>query len=163
MADSKPKEKTYGALVASLLQDVGYRAKLDLDEEIIRSSAGGYNIIIFPRMDASFPKFGNVQFRCSVVREGTNVELEHVNRYNRNLRFCKMYLDDDRDIIIESDFFFDALSEDASQRLESIMLLVEGSISELKQTIASSFEMAASTDKSAGGRSVEDDVSAAGQ
>lgn len=137
LSENEALQKKYIEAIASCLQEIGYKAKIDQDY-VIRSAAGGYTVIVAPKIDIALPGSGNIQFHCGVSKEGTNVDLDDVNRYNRRLRFCKMFLDEDKDIVVQADFFFDAFAEDAARRLESLMLIVETSVNELRQTMAAS-------------------------
>jgi Putative bacterial sensory transduction regulator len=114
--------------LATLLQEEGYRAKIEGD--VVRSMTSGFRVSLYPYGES-------IQLRLGIKRQGTYLELRHVNDFNARYRFAKVYLDRDGDIILESDFPFDFAEgkEEAAAKLGEIMAIFDGSISSLKDKI----------------------------
>jgi hypothetical protein len=115
-------------LIAALLQDDGYRAKIEPTDGAIRSAAGGLNISLYPTDNT-------IQLRCGVVAEDYDVQLQHVNTFNARYRFGKMYLDEDNDIVLETDHLFDVHKDNAVSTLREIMGIFEGLLNVMKRVI----------------------------
>ena len=114
-------------LVAELLHDEGYRAKVEPGTPFVRSSTGGVKIGLIVDNDAE-----GLQIRCAFSEVGPDLSLERINEYNARFRYGKMYKDSDDDIVLEQDFLFDPHRPDAADELRKIMSLFEGAIGLMK-------------------------------
>jgi len=114
--------------LATLLQEEGYRAKIE--GGAVRSMTSGFSVSIYPYR-------GSIQLRFGIQGQGTYFQPRHANEFNARYRFAKVYLDDDGDIILESDFLFDfaARSEEAAAKLREIMAIFDGTARFLRDKI----------------------------
>lgn len=97
------------AVLAGVLQDLGYRAMLSTDssgDPLIRSSADGSEFSIFFYGCSSGQACKAIQFSKGYDM-ATGMSLEQVNEWNREYRFGKVYLDDEADPFIEMDVNLD--------------------------------------------------------
>jgi hypothetical protein len=85
--------------VVTLMQDNGYRALLR--DRFVASATNGLKFVIFPDTD------GWMQFVMSLVTANA-VTLEQCNAYNRRTRFSRVFLDEDGDITVTSDYLLGA-------------------------------------------------------
>ncbi|ADR35641.1 hypothetical protein Ocepr_0178 [Oceanithermus profundus DSM 14977] len=93
--------------VAAWLAARGYNFSLDKDGEGMPlfhlEIAGGYKaLLFFYDDDPDRPGYESLQLYAGFSTEG-KVPLEAVNDWNYSYRFAKVYLDDERDPVIESD------------------------------------------------------------
>lgn len=128
MSETRAVEDADVQAIASLLHEEGYRAKIEPDTGVIRSATGGLNISIFPSAK-------NIQVRCGIVREDYRIGLKDVNDFNARYRFGKLYIDDDGDIVLESDHLFDVQAGDAAGSLREIIRIFEGLIRAMSDLI----------------------------
>lgn len=127
MGDNESAQSDLQA-IATLLQNDGYRAKVEPNDGAIRSATGGLKISVYPTDNT-------IQLRCGVVAEDYDVQLQQVNTFNAKYRFGKMYLDQDNDIVLESDHIFDVRKDDAASTLTEIMKIFEGLLNVMKHVI----------------------------
>jgi hypothetical protein len=109
------------SLVAAL-QKAGYKAKLTYEEgkpEIESSAAGATFYLYFQNCEA---KEGcediMVQSAYDVAKDA--VSLETINKFNRDNRWARVYLDDEADPVIEFDLVFAGKQLDEDTFIESI-------------------------------------------
>ncbi|WP_457633213.1 YbjN domain-containing protein [Oceanithermus desulfurans] len=93
--------------VAAWLAANGYTFSLDKDDEGMPlfhlELKSGYNaLLFFYDDDPDRPGYESLQLYAGFSTDG-KVALETVNAWNYNYRFAKVYLDDERDPVIESD------------------------------------------------------------
>jgi hypothetical protein len=100
----KTVDATDPARLAEILRDEGYRAKVERDDvgdPKISSSSQGVDWTIF-FYDCDGDRCKSIQFAIAFDTED-GVPLELVNRWNRDNRFAKAYLDDENDPFLEYD------------------------------------------------------------
>ena len=110
-----------GSLVAAL-QKAGYKAKLTYDEgkpEIESSAAGATFYLYFQNCEA---KDGcediMVQSAYDVAKDA--VTLDTINKFNKDNRWARAYLDDEKDPILESDLMFVGRQMDEAAFIEGV-------------------------------------------
>jgi hypothetical protein len=115
--------------ITAMLQDMGYRAKIDPATKLVITSTGGLVSTIF-----SFPT-RNIQLRCMIGGAGADLPLPAVNLFNQQRRFVKLYVDDEQDMLMEADFIFNETRDHAKTDFEIIITLWESSVSDLKELL----------------------------
>jgi hypothetical protein len=127
-------EAATATLVYNLLHEFGYRAEM-LDEEAVGSAASGLRFYI--------QSYGaSIQFRCVLgLESGVGSWLEFVNDFNKQMRFVKIYIDEDS-LLAEIDCWLDP--EDASHvaRVRLALDFWELSLAALKERLRSQAEIA---------------------
>ncbi|MXO48586.1 hypothetical protein GRI69_09980 [Erythrobacter vulgaris] len=96
--------------IAAILESEGYQAKLigEKDDRYIKTGMSGYNFLILPfDCDDAGENCKSVQFYIAFATE-TEPTLEAMNTYASRNRFGRIYLDDDRDPVIEMDIDLEA-------------------------------------------------------
>ncbi|MEQ8599229.1 MAG: YbjN domain-containing protein [Devosia sp.] len=117
------------------LHEEGYRAKpYERDGTFhVESATSGYTILF------SFASEGTIQMFCGIKRaEDSEISFESINDFNRKYRFAKMYLDDDRDLNSQADFFFDPSASTVKDNIRQILSLMDVTVSEMKVILANS-------------------------
>lgn len=97
------------ARIAGLLQDAGYRAQLTNDSDgdpMIKSAAAGSDFTIFFFNCTDGKNCKTIQFFAGFDK-AQPMEVDVVNRWNREKRFGKAYLDDEGDPLLEMDLNLD--------------------------------------------------------
>jgi hypothetical protein len=95
-----------GPELAAILQDAGYRAQLQADAEgepLVRTGMGGVEVaILFYDCNAEH-RCNSLQFSAGFdLPEGTTDAV--VNGFNRDYRYARAFLDDERDPFLHFDF-----------------------------------------------------------
>jgi len=111
------------------LQEAGYRAKLAENNNRIYSGASGLNFVI-TNYDRS------VQFYMGMSIGDSGIREIDCNRYNREWRFVKTYLDADGDLCVEMDCFIDDNDIYKNVFLSSLALW-DASLGRVKSWVAS--------------------------
>ena len=96
--------------IAELLQSEGYQAKLEGEgaDRFINTGMAGYNFLILPfDCDAKGENCKSVQFYVAFAAKNKPT-LEEMNTYASENRFGRIYLDGDRDPVIEMDVDLEA-------------------------------------------------------
>ncbi|MBX7457459.1 YbjN domain-containing protein [Qipengyuania sp. 1NDH17] len=96
--------------IAQLLQSEGYQAKLqgEGEDRHIKTGMAGYNFLILPfDCDGKGENCKSVQFYAAFTAENKPT-LEEMNTYAAENRFGRIYLDSDRDPVIEMDIDLEA-------------------------------------------------------
>lgn len=96
--------------IAAILESEEYQAKLigESDDRYIKTGMSGYNFLILPfDCDDAGENCRSVQFYIAFATE-TEPTLEAMNTYASENRFGRIYLDDDRDPVIEMDIDLEA-------------------------------------------------------
>ena len=96
--------------IAGLLREEGYQAKFEGEgkERHIKTGMAGYNFLILPfDCDDQGSDCKAVQF-YTVFTPETKPSLEEMNSYASENRFGRVYLDSDRDPVIEMDIDLEA-------------------------------------------------------
>lgn len=96
--------------IAQLLQSEGYQAKLqgEGEERHIKTGMAGYDFLILPfDCDGKGENCKSVQFYAAFTAENKPT-LEEMNSYAAENRFGRIYLDGDRDPVIEMDIDLEA-------------------------------------------------------
>lgn len=97
-----------GAQLTTIIQSMGYQAELTTDSQgdpKIRSTAEGlkYVILTYGCTESGAEKACNsFQFSTAIAMK-TKPAFDTINRWNRDKRFGKAYLDNDRDPVLEWD------------------------------------------------------------
>lgn len=122
-------------LVAAMLTEEGYRAKID--GSAIMSGFGGVKVVIKPYDD------NTLQIRCYIIRsEDSAFNSADINKFNTDYRFIKLHSDEEDDYCLTLDYPFDALAEGAVDTLRNIALLFEGGIHSLRSAFSDARERA---------------------
>ena len=126
------KEDTAKA-VYKALHDLGYKAEI-LDEETVGSAASGLRFIV-----QSYDE--NIQFRCLLnIVDGEEIDLlKFANEFNFETRFSKIYMDDDKDLIIELDCWINSDLDERNTFSQAVDLW-ELSLSALKERLRKYYE-----------------------
>ncbi len=99
-------DATDPAVLASLIQDLGYKAKLTTDsvgDPMISSSAHGYDFDVFFYDCTDNANCRAIQFSASFdMTDG--MSLTRAEDFNRDKRWVKVYLNDESDPRIEMDY-----------------------------------------------------------
>ena len=97
-----------GKEVADLLQDEGYRAKLETDshgDPMIRTSMSGVTVSVM-FYDCEKARCDSLQFVTGLdLDDGTTPEV--INRFNETYRYGAAYLDEENDPFLRYDFTVD--------------------------------------------------------
>jgi hypothetical protein len=107
--------------VATDLQNIGYRA--EIKGPSIISSMTGYlvDVVIYPNKTIQFSSGFSIS-KLSIFDVG------RANAYNRKYRFSKVYLDDDGDAVLSTDFFYDWDVDERESVLRRLVVLHEASL-----------------------------------
>lgn len=94
-----------GPDVVRILQDEGYRAQLDKDGEgdpMVRTGLAGLNTIVY-FYDCEDGRCGSLKLSVGIdLEEGSSHAV--LNRFAREYRYVRTFLDDDQDPFLELDF-----------------------------------------------------------
>lgn len=114
--------------VCRLLHDMGYRAE-QLDGDAVGSAASGFKFIVQLYRES-------IQFRCAMQIEGEpNSWLDFTNSFNKDLRFAKIYLSDDNDLLVETDCWIDYEEPIKSNEFRRALELWELSLAAFKERL----------------------------
>jgi hypothetical protein len=108
------------ARIATLIQELGYRAQIS--GETISTAMSGWSVLVIVWPGHSIQMY----FGISVDAED-GFGLEQANEFNRTHRFAKCYILEDS-ARFEGDFYFDVTQPDAKEKLDRIFLSWEISI-----------------------------------
>lgn len=106
--------------LAADLQDLGYRGQVADDR--VSSSITGYEVEIF-----LFPN-RTLQFSTGFQIDDGSFGLAEVNAFNASYRFGRTFIDEDEDVILVSDFLYDAEDDGRISQLKRMLLLHEVSL-----------------------------------
>lgn len=91
--------------IAAFLREIGYRANLTKDSDgdpLIETAMSGYNVKIFFMNCKSGASCEDIQFFVGIATRN-KLGLAQVNDFNSRKRFMRLYLDKDRDPLMELD------------------------------------------------------------
>lgn len=94
-----------GAEMTRILQDAGYRAKLDKDDDgdpRIETRMSGVNVFVY-FYDCKQDRCGSLQFAMAMDLEDGST-LEAMNRFNSSFRYVRAHLDNEMDPFLRFDF-----------------------------------------------------------
>ena len=135
--ESQPADASLDALteaVTNALQEAGYRAKSPRPGRIATASSG-------MNFTLSFDDATSCQFRCGVIMnmplEAVPNWLERANRFNRDYRFGKVFLDSDNDLVMTVDLNFSGSGTDLTMGLDQAMTLFDGCLGLFKTLLQS--------------------------
>lgn len=113
--------------ICSLLQNLGYKAETIEDDEVA-SAASGLRFYIHSYK-------ASVQFRCLIIMEDGDREefIKLSNEYNSEMRFVKSYIDKDKDLAIEADWWLNIDDANHVEHFQKCMDFWEVALSTLKQ------------------------------
>ena len=98
-------EGVSGAEVVKVLQDAGYRAQLDKDDDgdprIVTKMSGATVHVVF--YDCAQDRCGSLQLAVALDLD-RGFTLEGINRFNSQYRYVRAYLDDEMDPYLQFDF-----------------------------------------------------------
>ena len=118
-----------GEEVARILQEEGYQAKLDVDREgdpKIQSRMSGLNTYVL-FYDCKDGRCGSLQFSVALDLEaGTTLAV--ANRFNRDFRYARLYLDQENDPFLQFDF--EITHADAQEHIASQIAIWEDLLAE---------------------------------
>ena len=120
-------------LVAGMLAEAGYRSQIVPESPFIKSSASGM------KFSVTVDTTDTIQLRLD-MKSTEETDVDWVNHFNKNYRFCKIYIDEECDITMESDWVFRPEAPDALSDFKNIIDLWEGSIGLMKTSIAAERE-----------------------
>jgi hypothetical protein len=124
--------------LASLLQELGYKAKFDAEEGFLETGMAGLRVLAY------YFDQGTMQLFCGLrLSEEAGFGLHQVNDFNKKYRFSKLYMMDDESLAMEQDFLLDLSSDTALADLQRITGLWEGSLSFWKEELADARRAAA--------------------
>lgn len=104
-ADNSLLRASDPAGVAAYLRELGYRANLARQTDgdpMIETAMAGYPVRILFMSCTDNRDCEDIQLFVGIATK-TKLSLEQVNRFNRERRFARLYLDDDRDPLMEQD------------------------------------------------------------
>lgn len=117
-------EGVSGAEVVKVLQDAGYRAQLDKDDDgdprIVTKMSGATVHVVF--YDCAQDRCGSLQLAVALDLE-QGFTLEGVNRFNAQYRYARAHLDDEMDPFLQFDF--EVLHSSPSEHIASQIALWE--------------------------------------
>lgn len=94
-----------GPELVQALQDAGYRAKLDADDDgdpMVHTGMDGLNVTVFT-YDCKQHRCGSVQFSVGVdLEQGTTMAV--ANQFNKDYRYGRVFLDKENDPYLRFDF-----------------------------------------------------------
>lgn len=94
-----------GSEMVRILQDEGYRAQLDKDGEgdpLVRTGMSGLNTIVY-FYDCEDGRCGSLKLSVGIdLKQGSTHAV--LNRFTREYRYARTFLDDEEDPFIEFDF-----------------------------------------------------------
>jgi hypothetical protein len=94
-----------GPQLVTILQDLGYRATLDEDgigEPMVRTGMGGYDVFVY-FYECEAAACGSLQFVLGLDLED-GASFAAVDAFNRDKRWARAHLDDERDPFLRMDF-----------------------------------------------------------
>jgi hypothetical protein len=98
-------DRISGPELVKILQDAGYRAKLDTDKDgdpMVRTGMNGLNVYIYS-YDCEHHRCGSLQLSVGVdMKQGTAPAV--INKFNIDYRYGRAYLDNDNDPFLLFDF-----------------------------------------------------------
>ena len=109
------------SLVAAL-QKAGYKAKLTFEEgkPEIESSAAGATFYLYFQNCESKDGCEDIMVQSAYDMAQNAVSLETINKFNKDNRWARAYLDDESDPILEYDLVFAGKQLDESTFIESV-------------------------------------------
>lgn len=130
--------------IRNILQNFGYKGDL-IDNSGVGSAASGLRFYIQSYGDS-------IQFRCGISLGGKdrNSWLEFANDYNADIRFAKVYLDGDDDLVIEADCWLDPDDANHVEHFRKCMDFWEISLAALKERLRNFAVAVSSTEAQAG-------------
>jgi hypothetical protein len=115
-------------LVHDMLHNLGYKAEMVADDAV-GSAASGFKFYIQSYDDS-------IQFRCLIGVEGGGRDwLEFANDFNKQIRFTKIYVDDEESLVAETDWRFDPSDIDRENSFRQSVDFWELSLSLLKEKL----------------------------
>lgn len=98
-------DRIAGPELVQILQDAGYKAKLDTDSDgdpLVRTSMDGLDVTIFT-YDCEKRRCGSLQLSVGIdLPHGTTAAV--VNKFNTDYRYARAFLDDENDPYLRFDF-----------------------------------------------------------
>ena len=94
-----------GPELVAILQDAGYRARLETDgegEPLVRTTMGGVNMVVL-FYDCTGQRCNSLQFSAGFDLENGTTDAV-INRFNRDYRYVRAFLDDEQDPFLRLDF-----------------------------------------------------------
>ena len=110
------------ASLVAALQKAGYKAKLTYDEgkPEIESSAAGATFYLYFQNCESKDGCEDVMIQSAYDMAKDAVTLETINKFNRDNRWARAYLDDEDDPVLESDLVFAGKQMDEAAFIEGV-------------------------------------------
>lgn len=122
--------------LADLVREAGYKARI-IEDDLIESGAGGLKFQI--------TTYSARSLQCWLGMANIEADFftdEQVNSFNRTMRFAKCYwrIDESgsRALLLEQDFLLDVLASDAQQRMDEILNVWTGSITNFSNALRES-------------------------
>jgi hypothetical protein len=108
--------------LVTALQKAGYKAKLTYDEgkPEIESSAAGATFYLYFQNCESKDGCEDVMVQSAYDVDKDAVSIETINRFNKDNRWARAYLDDERDPVLETDLLFAGRQMDEAAFIEGI-------------------------------------------
>jgi hypothetical protein len=127
-------EATSAALVEEWLKEAGYRAEISSVSQSIHSATAGLQFVV------AYLGTDSVQFYLSIVLDESDLTIEDCNRFNRQFRFAKIYIDDDGDLMMETDAILAGSEEDRKQTFRSMLEVWDGLVGALQTFMREVYE-----------------------
>jgi hypothetical protein len=131
-------EAETATLVRDVLHDLGYKAQM-IDDDSVGSAASGLRFYVQSYGDS-------LQFRCGINLESKDGGwLEFVNSFNKQMRYVKVYLDEETDLVAETDLWLDPDGSNHANRFRQALELWELSLAALKEQLRENATLATHT------------------
>jgi hypothetical protein len=127
-------DSTSAAQVEEWLKEAGYRAEMSSASPAIHSATAGLKFVV------AYLGTDSVQFYLTMDLAGSNFTIEDCNRFNKQFRFAKVYVDDDGDLMMEADAILAGSEEDRKQSFRGILEVWDGLVGALQTFMREAYE-----------------------
>jgi Putative bacterial sensory transduction regulator len=114
------------ALIETWLKEAGYRAETT-PSQVVRSATAGLKFAIADQGENS------IQFYLAMALEDESpINVEECNKFNSQCRFGKIYIDTERDLIMQADTILLGSDEERRQQFNTILDIWDGLVGMLQ-------------------------------
>lgn len=117
---------TSPAMAEEWLKEAGYRAEISSASQSIHSATAGLKFVV------AYLGSDSIQFYLSMALDESGLTIEDCNRFNRQFRFAKIYIDEDGDLMMEADAILAGSEEDRKQTFVSLLEVWDGLVGVLQ-------------------------------